>query len=50
LQRLVQGMQPVHVATLAIMISVLLLAALAAGLVPAIRASRVDPVTALRQE
>jgi ABC-type antimicrobial peptide transport system permease subunit len=49
-QRLVQGMQPAHVATFAIMIPVLLAAALLAGFVPARRASRVDPVSALRQE
>jgi len=50
LQRLVQGMEPVHISTFATMISVLLLVALAAGLFPAMRASRVDPVSALRQE
>jgi ABC-type antimicrobial peptide transport system permease subunit len=50
LQRLVQGMQPVQVATFAIMVTLLLAAAVVAGLVPALRASRVDPVTALRQE
>ena len=50
LQRLVQGMQPVHITTFAIMIPLLLAAALLACFVPARRASRVDPVTALRQE
>ena len=50
LQSLVEGMQPGSVATFAIMIPVLLAAALAAGFVPARRASRVDPVRALRQE
>jgi predicted permease len=50
LQRLVEGMQPVHVATFALMIPLLLAAALIAGFVPALRASRVDPVKALRQE
>ena len=49
-QHLVQGMQPVHAATFAIMIPLLLAAALAASYVPARRASRVDPVSALRQE
>jgi putative ABC transport system permease protein len=48
-QRFVQGMQPVHAAVFAIMIPLLLAAALLAGFLPARRASRVDPVTALRQ-
>ena len=50
LQRLVEGMQPTEAITFAAMISVLLLAALIASFVPARRASRIDPVTALRQE
>jgi ABC-type antimicrobial peptide transport system permease subunit len=50
LQRLVQGMQPLHAATLALTIVLLAAAALAAGFVPARRASRVDPVSALRQD
>ena len=50
LQQVVQGMQPAHATTFAIMIPLLLAAALAAGFVPAIRASRIDPVRALRQE
>jgi ABC-type antimicrobial peptide transport system permease subunit len=50
LQRLVQGMQPLHAATFALMIAILVGVALAAGYVPARRASRVDPVTTLRQE
>jgi ABC-type antimicrobial peptide transport system permease subunit len=50
LRRLVEGMEPVHVATFAIMIPLLLGAALVAGFVPALRASRVDPNKALRQE
>jgi predicted permease len=49
LQRLVEGMQPVHVATFAIVIPLLLAAALVASFVPARCASRVDPVKALRQ-
>lgn len=50
LRRLVQGMQPVPLAAFGMMIPLLLAAALAASLVPARRASRVDPVRALRQE
>jgi putative ABC transport system permease protein len=50
LQRLVEGMQPNTPSTFAIMIPVLLFAALFASFLPARRASRVDPVRALRQE
>jgi predicted permease len=50
LQRLVEGIGPIHVATFAVTIPVLLAAVLVAGLIPALRASRVDPVIALRQE
>jgi len=50
LERSVDGMQPTEAATLAIMISVLVVAALLASLVPAFRASRIDPTGALRQE
>jgi ABC-type antimicrobial peptide transport system permease subunit len=50
LQRLVEGMQPVSASTFAITISVLLFAALLASCIPARRASRIDPVIALRQE
>jgi predicted permease len=50
LQRLVTGMQPAGLLTFAIMISVLVVAALFATFVPARRASRVDPMRALRQE
>jgi predicted permease len=50
LQRLVDGMRPTEPATFALMVSVLVVAALFASFVPARRASRVDPVTALRQE
>jgi putative ABC transport system permease protein len=50
MQGLVQGMQPLRAATFAVMIALLAAAALAAGFVPARRASRVDPVRALRQE
>jgi ABC-type antimicrobial peptide transport system permease subunit len=47
---LVDGMQPPDSATFAITIPVLVLAALFASFVPARRASRIDSMTALRQE
>ena len=50
LQRLIEGMQPTGLSTFAMTIPVLVAAALLASLVPARRASRVDPVIALRQE
>jgi putative ABC transport system permease protein len=50
LMRLVEGMQSSEPATFAIMIPILVVAALFASFVPARRASRVDPVKALRQE
>ena len=50
LQRLVTGMQPTEPATLALVVAILMAAALSASFVPARRASRVDPVRALRQE
>ncbi len=50
LDRSVAGMQPTEPFTFAIMISILVFAALFASFVPARRASRLDPVTALRQE
>jgi ABC-type antimicrobial peptide transport system permease subunit len=50
LQRLVEGMRPAEPLTFAMMISVLLAAALIASFVPARRASRVDPTSALREE
>jgi ABC-type lipoprotein release transport system permease subunit len=50
LRQLVQGMQPIEISTFALTIPVLVLAALFASFLPARRASRVDPVTALRQE
>ena len=49
LNRLVEGMRPADISTFAITIPVLIIAALFASFVPARRASRVDPVTALRQ-
>jgi predicted permease len=50
MQKLVEGMQPTEVSAFAIMIPLLVAAALAASFVPARRASRVDPMRALRQE
>jgi len=50
LQRLVEGMRQTEPVTFAMMVCVLVVAALIASFVPARRASRVDPVTALRQE
>jgi predicted permease len=50
LQRLVEGMQPTAPSSFAIMIPVLVATALFASFLPARRASRVDPVSALRQE
>jgi len=50
LERLVEGMQPTALSTFMITIPFLVLAAMLASFVPARRASRVDPVHALRQE
>jgi predicted permease len=50
LQHLVEGMRPVNAATYAMMISLLVLAALLASFVPALRASLIDPVKALHQD
>ena len=50
LTKLVDGMQPTGFSTFAIMMPVLTAAALIASFIPARRASRVDPVKALRQE
>jgi predicted permease len=50
LERLVAGVQGIDALTIAVMIAILLIAALAASFVPARRASRVDPMRALRQE
>jgi ABC-type antimicrobial peptide transport system permease subunit len=50
LQHLVDGMQPAEPTTFAIMIPVLVVAALFASFLPARRASRIDPMSALRQE
>lgn len=50
LEHLVEGMRAADFATLAIVVPVLVIAALLASFAPARRASRVDPMTALRQE
>jgi putative ABC transport system permease protein len=50
LQSLVEGMQPTEMSTFAVTIPVLVLAALLASYLPARRASRIDPMSALRQE
>jgi predicted permease len=50
LQRVVEGMQPTEPFTFFIMTGTLVVAALFASLVPAHRASRVDPIRALHQE
>ena len=50
LQRLVAGVRSTEPLTFGIMISILVVAALFASFLPARRASRVDPMRALRQE
>jgi predicted permease len=50
LNRLIEGMRPADVPTFAITILVLVIAAVLASFVPARRASRIDPVIALRQQ
>jgi putative ABC transport system permease protein len=50
LHRLVEGMQPAEPQTFLAMIAVLFATALLASYIPARRASRVDPVVALRQD
>jgi predicted permease len=50
LSRLVEGMRPAEASTFAITIPVLVIAALFASFVPARRASRIDPMNALRQQ
>jgi predicted permease len=50
LHRLIEGMHPVELSTFAITIPVLVAAALLASFLPAHRASRTDPTTALRQD
>jgi ABC-type antimicrobial peptide transport system permease subunit len=50
LVRLLEGMQPADISSFAITLPVMVSAALIASLVPARRATRVDPVRALREE
>ncbi|HEV2198023.1 MAG TPA: ABC transporter permease [Candidatus Acidoferrum sp.] len=50
MERLVEGMQPISLSTFAITIPFLVVAAMLASLLPARRASRVDPINALRQD
>ena len=50
MERLVEGMQPASLSTFAVTIAFLVLAAMVASYLPARRASRVDPMNALRQE
>ena len=50
IERLVDGMQPAGPSVFAVTIPVLMVAALIASLIPARRASLVDPLRALRQE
>jgi predicted permease len=50
LNRLVEGMRPANISTFAITIPILVIAALFASFIPARRASRIDPATALRQQ
>jgi ABC-type antimicrobial peptide transport system permease subunit len=50
LDRLIAGMRPPEPLTFTAMVSLLVVAALFAGFLPARRASRLDPMIALRQE
>jgi putative ABC transport system permease protein len=50
LQRLIEGVHSTEPLTFVLMILLLVAAALLASFVPALRASRVDPMIALRQE
>jgi len=50
LTHMVDGMQPLDFATFAAVVLLLIASALVASFVPARRASRIDPMKALRQE
>jgi putative ABC transport system permease protein len=50
LQRVIAGVHSLEPLTIAAMICVLVVAALTASFLPARRASRIDPISALRQE
>jgi ABC-type antimicrobial peptide transport system permease subunit len=50
LHRLVEGMQPAEPLTFAAMVAILFATALLASYIPARRASRTNPVEALRQD
>ena len=50
LERLVAGVRPTEPSTFGIMTFILVAAAMLASFLPARRASRVDPMSALRQE
>jgi len=50
MERLVDGMQPTGLSVFAVTIPVLMVAALIARVIPARRASLVDPLSALRQD
>lgn len=50
LERFIEGMQPTGPLTFIMMVAILTIAALLASYIPARRASRIDPMTALRQD
>jgi len=50
LERLLYGVKPLDAVTFSVMPLVLMLVAVGASLIPAIRAARIDPIAALREE